>query len=125
MIALLESAPAVLEMLVDDAPAGRTREDDADNREWTAARFLDALRRYGSVRVLQEVRCRVPFDGAAQYRTVRFAARHGQRVRRLALVGDGFALRRRVSILEGLIGGEVRCFAPSDRETARRWLVAA
>ena len=130
MLAMLEhpaapAEPAVVELLIDDRPAGRSREDDLDNAEWTVGRFLRTLARRGSVRVLREVRGAVPFDAAAQARMRRLAALHGQRVGRLALVGEPAALRRRASILAPLIGGEVRCFPPTDRPAAQRWLAAA
>ena len=121
----VQAEPAVVELLIDDRPAGRSREDDLDNADWTVGRLLRVLDRRGSVRVLQEVRGAVSFDAAAQSGMKQLAARHGQRIGRLALVGEPAALRRRASILEPLIGGEVRCFSPTDRLAAQRWLTAA
>ena len=130
MIALLEDSveperPALLELVVDDRPAGPTPADDRDHADWTAGRVGDALERRGTAHVLQEVRGVVPYDAAARKQTARFGARFGQRIARLALVGEPAALRRRASTLEPLIGGELRCFPETERETARTWLKAA
>ncbi|MFH5806062.1 STAS/SEC14 domain-containing protein [Alienimonas sp. DA493] len=129
MIAFLEvpalpSGPALLEILVDDQPAGRTPEDERCHAEWTAGRVQDALTRRGGAHVLQEVRGAAAFDAASQQRFARFAARYGQQIGRLALVGEPITLRRRAAILEPLIGGEVRCFDAAQRAAARRWLTA-
>jgi len=129
MIALLEgpalpAGPALLEILVDDRPADRTPEDEEDQANWTEGRILDALARQGSAHVLQEVRGLAAFDANARRHTVKFASRFGQKIGRLALVGEPTTLRRRVEALEPLIGGEVRCFSSAQRATARRWLTA-
>ncbi|QDT17158.1 SpoIIAA family protein [Alienimonas californiensis] len=129
MIAFLEgpalpSGPALLEILVDDRPSGRTPADERCHAEWTAGRMQDALTRRGAAHVLQEVRGAATFDSAAQRHVAKFAARYGQQIGRLALVGEPTVLRRRAEILEPLIGGEVRCFDVAHRAAARRWLTA-
>ncbi|NNJ25989.1 STAS/SEC14 domain-containing protein [Alienimonas chondri] len=129
MIALLEgcslpTGPALLEMLVDDRPAGHTPQEARDHADWTAGRLRDALARRGSAHVLQEVRGAAVFDAAAKERTAKFASRFGQQIQRLALVGEPSVLRRRIEILEPLIGGEIRCFDAAQRCSARRWLTA-
>jgi SpoIIAA-like len=81
-----------------------------------------AIARHGSVRLLCDLSGWAGIEPGALWEDLRFSLRHARDIDRMAVVTDRRWIERWVAFAGRLVGTEVRCFEPADRDDAWAWV---